>query len=101
MASEIITEATSKLEEELKMRTKAEEKLTKLGYLLEIAQSRDIIVTCARSNYVSSQDKLYKDKDAIESIKKTDEGLFQLTKALMKESLDFSVFRNGPIYPLS
>jgi hypothetical protein len=85
-------QSTPELEEELKMRTRAEDRLIKLGNLLEIAESRNIIIPCARSNYVNSMEKLYNEKDAIESIKNADEGLFQLTKALNEQKFKFFGF---------
>lgn len=82
-------QSTSELDEELKLRTKAEEKLTKLGNLLEISESRAVHVPCARQNYIDSREQLYKKKDALESIKDADEGLLQLTKALNEMKFKF------------
>jgi hypothetical protein len=84
-----IDKSTSELDEELKFRTKAEERLTKLGNLLEIAESKGIQVTCARKNYLDSRSQLYKNKDAFESITKSDEGLYQLTRDLNTFKFNF------------
>jgi hypothetical protein len=84
-----IDKSTSELDEELTSRTKAEERLTKLGYLLEIAESKGIEVECARDNYLESRNMLYKNKDAFESITKSDQGLFELSKALNKLKFKF------------
>jgi hypothetical protein len=84
--------STPELDEELKLRTKAEERLTKLGNLLEIGESRGIHVPCARKNYIDSREQLYKKKDAIESIKDADEGIFQFTTALSEMKWDFKIF---------
>lgn len=56
-------DSTPKLEEELEMRRWAEERLVKLGSLLEIAESRDIDVTDARTNYYAARDELYTKKE--------------------------------------
>jgi hypothetical protein len=84
-----IDKSTSELDEELKFRTKAEERLIKLGNLLEIAESRCIKATCARINYLDSRSQLYKNKDAFESITKSDEGLYQLTRDLNTFKFNF------------
>lgn len=80
---------TPELEEELKMRTRAENRLIKLGSLLEIAESRGIDVPCARLNYEGSQDELYAKRNSLESIKKADEGLRQLTMRLNEYKYKF------------
>jgi hypothetical protein len=80
---------TPELEEELKMRTWAEDRLLKLGSLLEIAESRNIHVPCARLNYDGSRDELYANKDSLESIKKADEGIRQLTMGLNEYKYKF------------
>jgi hypothetical protein len=85
-------EPTPKLEEELEMRGLAEERLVKLGSLLEIGESRNIHVSCARSNYYDARDDLYVKKNALESIKKSDEGMLQLTMELNKHKIKFLGF---------
>lgn len=82
-------QSTSELDEELKLRMKAEERSTKLGSLLEIAESRGIYAVCARDNYTKSVDSLYKNKDPIESMKNANEGMLQLTKALNEYKYKF------------
>ncbi|MCP1392277.1 MAG: hypothetical protein WCY97_04910 [Methanothrix sp.] len=75
-------DSTPKLEEELEMRRWAEERLVKLGSLLEIAESRDIDVTDARTNYYAARDELYTKKEPLKSMEDTDKGMEQLTKEL-------------------
>lgn len=80
---------TPELKEELDMRTRAEDRMIKLGSLLEIAESRGIDVPCARLNYEGSRDDLYAEKNSLESIKKADEGLRQLTMGLNEYKYKF------------
>ncbi len=84
-----IDKSTSELDEELKFRTDAEERLIKLGNLLEIAESKGIQLESARENYVDSRYELYKKKDAFESITKSDEGFIQFSKALNEFKFEF------------
>lgn len=84
-----IDKSTSELDEELKFRTAAEERLIKLGNLLEIAESKGIQLASARKNYVESRNELYKNKDAFESITKSDEGFMHLTRALNDLKFEF------------
>ncbi len=74
--------STPQLEEELRMRTWAEEKLIKLGSLLEIGESRNVHVEDAISNYDKSREMLYKDKNSLESIKESDKGMRLFTMEL-------------------
>ena len=59
MANEGSKATTPELEEELKMRKRAEDRLIKLGSLLEIAESRNMDIPSARLNYDGSRDELY------------------------------------------
>jgi hypothetical protein len=80
---------TPKLEEELEMRRWAEERLVKLGSLLEIAESRDIDVSGARTNYYAARDELYTKKEPLKSIEDTDKGMEQLTRELNRHKFKF------------
>lgn len=80
---------TPKLEEELEMRRWAEERLVKLGSLLEIAESRDIDVFGARANYYAARDELYTKKEPLKSMEDTDKGMEQLTRELNRHKFKF------------
>jgi hypothetical protein len=81
--------STPQLEEELRMRTWAEEKLIKLGSLLEIGESRNVHVEDAISNYDKSREMLYKDKNSLESIKESDKGMRLFTMELNMHKFKF------------
>jgi hypothetical protein len=80
---------TPKLEEELEMRRWAEERLIKLGSLLEIAESRDIDVSGARTNYYAARNELYTEKEPLKSMEDADKGMEQLTRELNRHKFKF------------
>ena len=75
----------SELKDEVNMREAAEGRLTKLGMLLEIAESRGLDVKSAKEFYNSSRESLYRDKNALESMKISDRSNSELTAALNQE----------------
>ena len=91
-----INRSTSELRDELKLRELAEERLIKLGQLLEIAESRNIINPNARTMFYSSRNKLYGKNngknDVLESINESDKCTSILTAALNKEKYRFLGF---------
>lgn len=91
-----INRSTSELRDELKLRELAEERLIKLGQLLEIAESRNIIIPNARTMFYSSRNKLYGKNngknDVLESINESDKCTSILTAALNKEKYRFLGF---------
>lgn len=81
----IINRSTSELREELKFRELAEERLIRLGRLLEIAESRNINVSDTRDTFYSSRNKLYRENDVFGSINECDKCNSKLTAALNGE----------------